>query len=72
LQGLIHFTIEIAKSLNSKIFVTDQKKAILDTFQDQELNDLLTDVPKEAQVHVIPLGHILPEVSILKEIKDAC
>ncbi|CEP18078.1 hypothetical protein [Parasitella parasitica] len=53
--------IEIAKTLNSKIFVTDQKRAILECFHDQELEALLTDQGQEAQVHVIPLGHIQAE-----------
>ncbi|KAI8645049.1 DNA repair metallo-beta-lactamase-domain-containing protein [Parasitella parasitica] len=53
--------IEIAKTLNSKIFVTDQKRAILECFHDQELEARLTDQGREAQVHVIPLGHIQAE-----------
>ena len=60
----INASVEIAKTLNSKIFVTDQKRAILECFHDQELNALLTDQVKDAQVHVIPLGHIQPDVSI--------
>ncbi|KAL9550134.1 hypothetical protein MBANPS3_004874 [Mucor bainieri] len=59
--GKENIFIEIAKTLGSKIFVTDQKRAILETFHDQELNALLTDQCKEAQVHVIPLGHIQAE-----------
>ncbi|KAG1577625.1 hypothetical protein G6F48_012551 [Rhizopus delemar] len=53
--------IRIAKKLKSKIFVTDRKMEILSCFGDDELMKMLTDEPKEAQVHVIPLGHILPE-----------
>ncbi|KAF1807583.1 DNA repair metallo-beta-lactamase-domain-containing protein [Mucor lusitanicus] len=59
--GKENIFIEIAKTLGSKIFVTDQKRAILETFHDQELSALLTDQCKEAQVHVIPLGHIQAE-----------
>ncbi|KAL7323308.1 DNA cross-link repair protein PSO2/SNM1 [Mucor circinelloides] len=59
--GKENIFIEIAKTLDSKIFVTDQKRAILEAFHDQELNALLTDQGKEAQVHVIPLGHIQAE-----------
>jgi hypothetical protein len=58
LQGYI----EIAKGLNSKVYVTDQKRAMLETFRDEELNQLLTSEPQDAQVHVIPLWHVLPEV----------
>lgn len=54
--------IDVAKSLNSKIFVTDQKRAMLDSFRDEELNALLTNQPRDAQVHVVPLWHVLPEV----------
>lgn len=53
--------IDVAKSLNSKIFVTDQKRAMLDSFRDEELNALLTNQPRDAQVHVVPLWHVLPE-----------
>ncbi|KAI8047583.1 DNA repair metallo-beta-lactamase-domain-containing protein [Gilbertella persicaria] len=52
--------IEIAKALNSKIFVTEQKRHMLDCFHDSELNAMLTDEQKEAQVHVIPIGHLVP------------
>lgn len=62
---MLFLSIEIAKTLDSKIFVTDQKRAILETFHDQQLNALLTDQCKDAQVHVIPLGHIQAEVFIL-------
>ncbi|KAI9480404.1 MAG: beta-lactamase-like protein [Benjaminiella poitrasii] len=53
--------IEIAKRLDSKIFVTDEKRKILDCFGDRELEGMLTDQANEAQVHVIPLWHIVPE-----------
>ncbi|KAI8973190.1 beta-lactamase-like protein [Mycotypha africana] len=53
--------IEIAKILNSKIFVPDKKRAILETFGDSKLIDLLVNDPLEAQVHVIPIRHIIPE-----------
>lgn len=45
--------------------MTDQKRAILEAFHDQKLTALLTDQGKEAQVHVIPLGHIQAEVFYL-------
>jgi hypothetical protein len=61
--------IEIAKCLNSKVYVTDQKRAMLDCFQDKELNQLLTSQPQDAQVHVIPLWHVLPEVYTIIIIK---
>lgn len=47
--------------------MTDRKMEILSCFGDDELMKMLTDEPKEAQVHVIPLGHILPEVYKKKE-----
>lgn len=55
--------IEVAKCLNSKIYVADQKRAMLEALHDEELNQALTNEPQDAQVHVIPLWHILPEVN---------
>ncbi|KAI8391368.1 DNA repair metallo-beta-lactamase-domain-containing protein [Radiomyces spectabilis] len=51
----------IAKTLNSKVFVTDKKKYIIDCLDNPELSSMLTDDPRSAQVHVIPLQHIQPE-----------
>ncbi|KAI7905385.1 beta-lactamase-like protein [Cokeromyces recurvatus] len=59
--GKEHIFIEIAKALNSKIFVTDEKRKILNCFKDRQLDEMLTDQIKEAQVHVIPLWHIVPK-----------
>ncbi|KAI8970689.1 DNA repair metallo-beta-lactamase-domain-containing protein [Pilobolus umbonatus] len=52
--------INMAKSLNTKVFVTDEKRSILDCFKDKNLDDLFTDEPREAQVHAIPLNHLQP------------
>lgn len=37
---------------------------MLDSFRDEELTALLTNQPRDAQVHVVPLWHVLPEVFI--------
>lgn len=50
--------ISIARALKSKIFVTAKKQRLLINFQDDELNELLTDDPLQAAVHVQPMGTI--------------
>ncbi|KAG2180667.1 hypothetical protein INT44_003674 [Umbelopsis vinacea] len=49
---------EIAKLLNSKVFVTSAKRRILLCEENEELEAILTDNAKEAQVHVIPIMHL--------------
>lgn len=51
----------IAKTLQSKIYVTEHKKRILLCQENNELSQLLTSNPEEAQVHVLPLGDIRPD-----------
>ena len=50
--------IEIAKLLNTKVFVTAAKRRIILCQENVELEAMLTDNPKEAGVHVIPLMHL--------------
>ncbi|KAJ9065630.1 DNA cross-link repair 1A protein [Entomophthora muscae] len=50
--------ISIARALKSKIYVTPRKRKLLLSFQDPELNALLTDDPLHAAVHVQPMGTI--------------
>ncbi|KAL0077914.1 DNA repair metallo-beta-lactamase-domain-containing protein [Phycomyces blakesleeanus] len=52
---------DIAKRINSKIYVTSEKKRIILCQENPELETLLTRDQHEAQVHVIPLGHIKQE-----------
>jgi DNA cross-link repair 1A protein len=56
-------SIALAKLLGSKIFVTQAKRSILRCQENKELENLLTLDQNEAQVHVVPLNHIKPEVS---------
>ncbi|KAG2174297.1 hypothetical protein INT43_004320 [Umbelopsis isabellina] len=50
--------LEIAKQLNSKIFVTAAKRRILLCQENKELEAMLTDNPRKAGVHVVPLWHL--------------
>lgn len=50
--------VEIAKQLKSKIFVTAAKRRILLCQENKELEDMLTDNPRKAGVHVVPLWHL--------------
>lgn len=48
----------IAKALNSKIYAPPNKQRICRALEDDELNALLTNNPREAQVHMTPLFEI--------------
>ncbi|KAE9398583.1 DRMBL-domain-containing protein [Gymnopus androsaceus JB14] len=48
----------IAQALQSKIYCDSRKTAILRCQADPELHALLTRNPLEAQVHIVPLGHV--------------
>ncbi|KAI5895277.1 DRMBL-domain-containing protein [Schizophyllum commune H4-8] len=50
--------LAIAHALNSKIYCDNRKAAILRCEQDKELDALLTSNPREAAVHLVPLGVI--------------
>lgn len=54
--------VDIAKRLGSKIYVNGRKKRIIACLENKELDDLLTDDPKEAQVHALPITHIKKQV----------
>ncbi|KAJ4474558.1 DNA repair metallo-beta-lactamase-domain-containing protein [Lentinula lateritia] len=48
----------IARALQSKIYCDSRKTAILRCQADPELESLLTKNPLDAQVHIVPLGHV--------------
>ncbi|KAJ4473609.1 DNA cross-link repair protein pso2/snm1 [Lentinula aciculospora] len=48
----------IARALQSKIYCDSRKTAILRCQADPELHSLLTKNPLDAQVHIVPLGHV--------------
>ncbi|KJA28191.1 hypothetical protein HYPSUDRAFT_129633 [Hypholoma sublateritium FD-334 SS-4] len=48
----------IAHALNSKVYCDGRKAAILKCQGDSELDALLTDNPRDALVHLVPLGTI--------------
>ncbi|KAJ3798933.1 DNA cross-link repair protein pso2/snm1 [Lentinula aff. detonsa] len=48
----------IARALQSKIYCDPRKTAILRCQADPELHSLLTKDPLDAQVHIVPLGHV--------------
>ncbi|KAE9384072.1 hypothetical protein BT96DRAFT_1101883 [Gymnopus androsaceus JB14] len=49
----------IAQALQSKIYCDSRKTAILRCQAEPELHALLTrNPPAEAQVHIVPLGHV--------------
>ncbi|ORZ05384.1 DNA repair metallo-beta-lactamase-domain-containing protein [Absidia repens] len=51
----------IAKLLKSKIYVTAHKRYLLKCQENPELENMLTDDPLEAHVHIVPLNHIKAE-----------
>ncbi|KIK61667.1 hypothetical protein GYMLUDRAFT_166045 [Collybiopsis luxurians FD-317 M1] len=48
----------VAKALRSKVYCDSRKAAILRCQADPELHALLTKNPLDAQVHIVPLGHV--------------
>ncbi|ESK97882.1 dna repair protein pso2 [Moniliophthora roreri MCA 2997] len=51
----------IAKATNSKIYCDTRKAAILHCENDPELEGMLTTNPKDASVHLVPLGVIVSD-----------
>ncbi|PHZ11823.1 DRMBL-domain-containing protein, partial [Rhizopus microsporus ATCC 52813] len=50
--------INVAKMLKCKIYANEKKAKILHCLEDEELRSMLTEDPKEAQVHVVSLRDI--------------
>ncbi|WVQ75584.1 hypothetical protein IAR50_005211 [Cryptococcus sp. DSM 104548] len=48
----------VAKAIGSKIYCDPRKRGILLCQTDPELHSMMTSDPKEAQVHLLPLGNI--------------
>ncbi|CAO3593414.1 unnamed protein product [Absidia cylindrospora] len=51
----------IAKLLKSKIYVTEHKRYLLKCQENPELENMLTNNPLEANVHIVSLNHIKAE-----------
>ena len=58
---LIHMFTAVAKRLGAKVYCDARKAGILRCQSDPELIAMLTDNPREACVHVVPLGSISAE-----------
>ncbi|CAK1355591.1 unnamed protein product [Cercospora beticola] len=59
--GKERICLGIAKALNSKIYAPPSKQRIVAALEDPELDALMTNNPKEAQVHMTPLFEIRAE-----------
>lgn len=59
---LMHTRTALARLLQTKIFVTERKKQAINCIGDNKLDELLTQDPYAAQVHVIPIQDIQPDV----------
>jgi len=62
--GKERIVVGIAKALRTKIYVSSGKRRICACLEDQELMGMLTDDPKEGQVHMTSLGEIRTEVIV--------
>ncbi|KAJ3193680.1 hypothetical protein HK101_004384 [Irineochytrium annulatum] len=51
----------IAQSINSAVYVDKRKRKILQCLEDDALNDMLTDDPLAANVHVVGMGQLKKE-----------
>ena len=45
----------IAESLNSRVYVTHEKKATLECLQDARISSRVVRAPLDARVHVVPM-----------------
>ncbi|KAJ3039377.1 hypothetical protein HDV00_012253 [Rhizophlyctis rosea] len=52
----------VAKELGSKIHCVTRKRRVLACLEDRELDEMLTDEPGEADVHVVSMGELKPEI----------
>ncbi|KAF4551023.1 DNA repair metallo-beta-lactamase-like protein [Elsinoe fawcettii] len=70
--GKERICLGIARALKSKIFAPTGKRRIVRALEDPELNELITDDPTEAQVHMTPLFEIRADTldDYLKDYKD--
>jgi hypothetical protein len=56
----------LAKALETKFFAENRKRRIYKCLNDPELDSLMTNDPKKAQVHVVPMNHLnLERLSVL-------
>jgi DNA cross-link repair 1A protein len=60
--GKERIVVGIAKALRTKIYASSGKRRICACLEDQELMGMITDDPKEGQVHMTSLGEIRAEV----------
>ncbi|ORZ00663.1 DNA repair metallo-beta-lactamase-domain-containing protein [Syncephalastrum racemosum] len=58
LIGKEKLVYQLAKLLDSKIYANNAKRRILSCQDNPDLLSLLTDQPREAQVHIVPLSQI--------------
>ncbi|KAK4507450.1 hypothetical protein PRZ48_001185 [Zasmidium cellare] len=59
--GKERICLGIARALNSKIYAPTSKQRIVAALEDPELDKLMTNNPREAQVHMTPLFEIRAE-----------
>jgi DNA cross-link repair 1A protein len=57
-----HSVLDVAKMLDSKIYVTDDRRQILECQENKDIADRLIDDPLKAQIHVVQLNHIKGDV----------
>ena len=65
--GKERIVVGIAKALRTKIYASSGKRRICACLEDQELIGMITDDPKEGQVHMTSLGEIRGEVTAARE-----
>lgn len=65
--GKERIVVGIAKALRTKIYASSGKRRICACLEDQELLGMITDDPKEGQVHMTSLGEIRAEVTLAIE-----
>ncbi|KAI9274675.1 DNA repair metallo-beta-lactamase-domain-containing protein [Phascolomyces articulosus] len=51
----------LAKRLNCKVYATPTKKRFITAQENKDLESILVDDPRKAQIHLCPMGHIQEE-----------
>lgn len=58
--GKERIVVGIAKALQTKIYAASGKRRICACLEDEELMSMITDDPKEGQVHMTGYSHLPP------------
>jgi len=62
----IKIVVAIAELLGSKVFVTKDKKIILDCLESKDISNVLCTEESNSRIHVLPMMRITLKVTLVK------